>query len=169
MHGGRPDRDEVFGEGCSVLPLREAIPTALHRQEGQERCSWRCPNFTEDAVSEEQDGPAFGREAIERLWADRFQKVHFTNNIIVVDEDSPHIVGTDGKQMWATGRWSAIIQDKDWGPKNIKGYWSVIREGDDWKIRIGPLWSECGYPHSEFDHQFDLGQIRIYRTFKTNA
>ena len=126
-------------------------------------------NFTEDAVNVEQDGTTLGREAIEKLWADRFQKVHFTNNIVVVDEDSPHIVGTDGRKMWATGRWSAIIQGKDWGPKNIKGYWSVIREGDDWKIRIGPLWSECGYPHSEFDHQFDLGQIRIYRTFKTNA
>jgi ketosteroid isomerase-like protein len=93
-------------------------------------------NFTEDAVSVEQDGPAFGREAIEKLWADRFQKVHFSNNIVVVDEDSPHIVGTDGKQMWATGRWSATIQGKDWSPKDIKGYWSVIREGDDWKIRM---------------------------------
>src|SRR3984893_11447938 len=34
-------------------------------------------NFTEDAVSVEQDGPAFGREAIEKLWAERFQKVQF--------------------------------------------------------------------------------------------
>jgi ketosteroid isomerase-like protein len=93
-------------------------------------------NFTEDAVNVEQDGPTFGREAIEKLWADRFQKVHFSNNQVTVDEDSPHIIGTDGKQMWATGGWSATIQGKDWGPKNIKGYWSVIRVGDDWKIRM---------------------------------
>jgi ketosteroid isomerase-like protein len=33
-------------------------------------------NFTEDAVNVEQDGPTFGRKAIEKLWADRFQKVH---------------------------------------------------------------------------------------------
>jgi SnoaL-like domain len=50
-------------------------------------------NFTEDAVSVEQDGPTFGRQAIEKLWADRFQKVHFSNNKVTVDEDSPHIIG----------------------------------------------------------------------------
>jgi uncharacterized protein (TIGR02246 family) len=91
--------------------------------------------FTEDAVNVEQDGPTFGREAIQKLWAERFQRVHFTNNVVTVDEDSPHIISTDGKQMWATGAWSATIQGKDWGPKDIKGYWTVIREGDDWKIR----------------------------------
>jgi uncharacterized protein (TIGR02246 family) len=92
--------------------------------------------FTEDAVTVEQDGPTFGREAIEKLWADRFQKVHFTNNVVTVDEDSPHIIGTDGKEMWATGAWSATIKGEKFGPTQIKGYWSVIREGDDWKIRM---------------------------------
>src|SRR5580704_3616604 len=90
-------------------------------------------NFTEDAVNVEQDGPTFGREAIEKLWADRFQKVQFSNNIVTLDEHSPHI-SADGKQMWATGAWSATMKGKDWGPKDIKGYWTVIREGDDWKI-----------------------------------
>jgi ketosteroid isomerase-like protein len=52
-------------------------------------------NFTEDAVSVEQDGPAFGREAIQKLWADRFQNVQFSNDKVTVDEDSPHILGTD--------------------------------------------------------------------------
>src|SRR6476469_4955792 len=47
-------------------------------------------NFTEDAVNVEQDGPLFGREAIEKLWADRFQKVQFSNNIATPDEHSPH-------------------------------------------------------------------------------
>jgi uncharacterized protein (TIGR02246 family) len=93
-------------------------------------------NFTEDAVSVEQDGPTFGRQAIEKLWADRFQKVHFSNNKVTVDEDSPHIIGADGKGMWATGAWSATIQGEKFGPTQIKGYWSVIREGDDWKIRM---------------------------------
>jgi uncharacterized protein (TIGR02246 family) len=92
-------------------------------------------NFTEDAVNVEQDGPTFGREAIQKLWADRFQNVQFSNNRVTLDEGSPNIIGTDGKQMWATGSWSATIKGKDWGPKDIKGYWTVIREGDDWKIR----------------------------------
>jgi uncharacterized protein (TIGR02246 family) len=92
-------------------------------------------NFTEDAVTVEQDGPTFGREAIQKLWTQRFQDVQLSNNRVTVDEDSPHIIGTDGKQMWATGAWTATIQGKGWGPKDIKGYWTVIREGDDWKIR----------------------------------
>ena len=93
-------------------------------------------NYTEDAVAVEQDGPTFGREAIGKLWADRFQNVHFSDLVDTLDEDSPHIIGTDGKQMWATGGWSATLQGKDWGPKKLKGFWSVIREGDDWKIRM---------------------------------
>jgi uncharacterized protein (TIGR02246 family) len=93
-------------------------------------------NFTEDAVNVEQDGPTFGRKAIEKLWADRFQKVHFSNDQVTVDEDSPHLIGTEGKMMWATGAWSATIQGEKFGPTQIKGYWSVIREGDDWKIRM---------------------------------
>jgi ketosteroid isomerase-like protein len=92
-------------------------------------------NFTEDAVNVEQDGTTFGRAAIEKLWADRFQQVHLSNNQVTVDDDSPHMT-TDGKQMWATGAWSATIKGKDFGPTEIKGYWSVIREGDDWNIRM---------------------------------
>jgi uncharacterized protein (TIGR02246 family) len=94
-------------------------------------------NYTEDAVLVEQDGPTlFGRKAIEKLWADRFQKVHFSDLVDTLDEDSPHIIGTDGKHMWATGGWSATIKGENFGPTKIKGYWSVIREGDDWKIRM---------------------------------
>ena len=93
-------------------------------------------NFTEDGVNVEQDGSTFGREAIEKLWADRFQKVHLSDNVATPDEDSPHIIGTDGKEMWATGSWSATIKGENFGPTQIKGFWSVIREGDDWKIRM---------------------------------
>jgi uncharacterized protein (TIGR02246 family) len=95
-------------------------------------------NYTEDAVLVEQDGPTFGRKAIEKLWADRFQKVHFSDLVGTLDEDSPHIIGTDGKQMWATGGWSATIKGVkgEMSPRKTKGYWSTIREGDDWKIRM---------------------------------
>jgi len=95
-------------------------------------------NFTKDAVNVEQDGPTFGREAIEKLWADRFQKVHFSDLVDTLDEDSPHIIGADGKELWATGGWSATIKGENFGPTQIKGFWSVIRirEGDDWKIRM---------------------------------
>jgi len=92
--------------------------------------------YTEDAVLVEQEGPTYGREAIEKHWADRLQKVRYSNLLITVDQDSPHIIGTAGNEMWATGGWSATIQGQNFVPTQIKGYWSVIREGDDWKIRM---------------------------------
>jgi hypothetical protein len=46
-------------------------------------------NYTEDGVAVEQDGPTFGREAIQKLWADRFQKVQFSDLVDTLDEDSP--------------------------------------------------------------------------------
>jgi ketosteroid isomerase-like protein len=93
-------------------------------------------DYTEDGILVEQTGPIFGREAIEKHWADRLQKVHFSNLVSTVDPDSPHLIGTDGKEMWATGGWSTTIKGEDFGPKQIKGYWSGLREGDDWKIRM---------------------------------
>jgi ketosteroid isomerase-like protein len=93
-------------------------------------------DFAEDAVLVEQEGPTFGREAIEKHWADRLQKVHFSNLVSTVDPDSPHLIGADGKEVWATGGWSTTIKGKDFGPTQLKGYFSVLREGDDWKIRM---------------------------------
>ena len=92
--------------------------------------------FTEDAIYLTDRGPINGREAIEKMYADLFQKMHFSDHVISVDQDSPRIIGTDGKEMWATGAWSATIKGENWGPTEIKGFWSVIREGDDWNIRM---------------------------------
>ena len=92
--------------------------------------------FTEEAVFVTDTGPIYGREAIEKHYADDYQKMRISNHLITVDQDSPHMIGVAGKELWATGGWGATIQGKDWGPKDIKGYWSVIREDDDWKIRM---------------------------------
>jgi uncharacterized protein (TIGR02246 family) len=93
-------------------------------------------NFTEDGILVTPDGPIFGRDSIEKYYADLFKQVHLSNNLAPVDEDSPHIIGTDGKEMWATGKWSATVKGQNFGPVEAKGYWSVIREGDDWNIRM---------------------------------
>ena len=90
--------------------------------------------YTEDAVVVTETGTIYGREAIEKRWADLFKQVHFSNHI--AKQYAPHIIGTAGNEMWATGAWSATIQGQNFGPTQIKGYWSVIREGDDWKIRM---------------------------------
>ena len=52
-------------------------------------------NFTEDGVFVTPNATFFGREAIEKHYADDFkQGFHSSNNIATPDEDSPHITGT---------------------------------------------------------------------------
>ena len=92
--------------------------------------------FTEDGVYLTATGPINGREAIEKYHADLFKQFHLSNSLITVDEDSPHMIGTASNELWATGAWSATIQGQNFGPIQIKTYWSVIREGDDWNIRM---------------------------------
>jgi len=92
--------------------------------------------YTVDALEVTDSGPIYGREAIEKHYADLFQKTYFSDYLITLDPDSPHSIGVTGKDMWGTGGWSATIKSESFGPAQIKGYWSVIREGDDWKIRM---------------------------------
>jgi uncharacterized protein (TIGR02246 family) len=92
--------------------------------------------FTEDGILVTPDGPISGRESIEKYYAGVFKQVQLSNNLAPVDDDSPHIIGTAGNEMWATGKWSATVKGQNFGPVEAKGYWSVIREGDDWKIRM---------------------------------
>jgi uncharacterized protein (TIGR02246 family) len=92
--------------------------------------------FTEDGVYMTDRGPVIGRPAIEKYHADLFKQFHLSNSLITVDEDSPHMIGTASNELWATGVWSATIQGQNFGPIQIKTYWSVIREGDDWNIRM---------------------------------
>ena len=89
--------------------------------------------FTEDAILVPETGPVKGRQAIQKYYEDLFKDVRFSNDLGSVDEDSPHIIGTAGNELWATGAWTATFQGKGWGPMDFKGYWTVIREGDDWK------------------------------------
>jgi len=93
--------------------------------------------FTADAVLVNDTGPVYGREAIEKHFADVFKQVHVSNHIGQRDQYSPHILGT-GNEIWANGEWSLTFQGKSGGPIQAKGHWSAIdtREGDAWKIRM---------------------------------
>ena len=98
--------------------------------------------FTEDAVLVTDKGPIYGREAIEKHFADLFQIVHFGNHIDMADQYSPHIIGPAGNEMWSNGEWSLTLQEKTGDPIPLKGYWSEIfvREGDAWKVRM-QIWN----------------------------
>ncbi len=73
--------------------------------------------FTEDAVLVTDTGPIYGREAIEKHYADLFQKVHFSNHVAKDDQVSPHAIGNE---LWCNGAWSVTYQ--------IKGGLRVIPE-----------------------------------------
>jgi ketosteroid isomerase-like protein len=94
--------------------------------------------FTEDGVLVRPQGTVYGREAIEKLYADTFQKIHLSNDVSKADQNSPHSIGTAGNEIWETGEWSVTLQGQKGPPTQLKGYNAYIdvREGDDWKIRM---------------------------------
>jgi ketosteroid isomerase-like protein len=115
-----------------IVALTKKFDEAMDNNDAAARAAL----YTEDAVEVTDHGPIFGREAIEKHYADLLQKVQFSNHVLTDDQDSPHIIAAAGKEVWETGGWSCTIQGKDFGPKQLKGYRSVIREGDDLKIRM---------------------------------
>jgi uncharacterized protein (TIGR02246 family) len=93
--------------------------------------------YTEDAVFVSDRGPIYGRQAIEKWYADAFQGWHPKNHITKKDPNSPRFIGT-ADNVASNGEWSETGQGPTGEPIQIKGYWSAIdtREGDGWKIRM---------------------------------
>jgi ketosteroid isomerase-like protein len=106
--------------------------------------------FTEDAVLVNDTGPVYGRKAIEKSYADLFQKWRVSNHISKRDQYSPHIIGTSGNEAWSNGEWSLTLQGQNEGPYHVKGYWSSVdvREGDAWKDRM-QTWNITPTPPAE--------------------
>jgi len=94
--------------------------------------------YTRDAVLDTSEGPIIGRQAIHKYYTDLYQWWHPKNRITKLDENAPHLIGTAGNELWATGEWNETEQGKTGEPLPIKGHWLCIfvREGDDWKIRV---------------------------------
>jgi uncharacterized protein (TIGR02246 family) len=88
--------------------------------------------FTEDAVLVTPDGLVSGRQAIERWYADEFQKWHATNHTVQSDT-----LNAAGRGAWAVGEWWTTLQGPN-GPLQIRGYYSgvYVLEGEAWKIRM---------------------------------
>jgi uncharacterized protein (TIGR02246 family) len=53
--------------------------------------------YTEDAVFVTDTGPLYGRQAIEKQFAEWFKGAHVSNHIIKVDPNSFRVVGTADK------------------------------------------------------------------------
>ena len=94
--------------------------------------------YTRDAVFLTPDRPIIGRQAIQKWFTDLYQWWHPKNHIDKLDGNAPHLIGTAGNELWATGEFRETGQGKNSEPLPIKGYWACIyvREGDDWKIRV---------------------------------
>ena len=88
--------------------------------------------FTEDAVLVAPDGIFYGRQAIEKRYADVFQKWHNINHFTQADQ-----LNAMGREPWSVGEWWNILQSQT-GPRFVSGYWSAIyvRESDGWKMRM---------------------------------
>jgi uncharacterized protein (TIGR02246 family) len=89
--------------------------------------------FTKDAVLVASDGIFFGRQAIEKRYADTFQRWPISSFSSQICE---HLNAIDNA-AWSTGEWWSTLQSQT-GTKFERGYSSAIyvREGNAWKIRL---------------------------------
>jgi uncharacterized protein (TIGR02246 family) len=88
--------------------------------------------FTEDAVLVAPDGMFFGRQAIEKRYADMFQQSPITS----FSGERSQLNAIDNA-VWSVGRFWSTHQSRT-GPVFVHGYSSAIyvREGDSWKVRM---------------------------------
>jgi hypothetical protein len=79
-------------------------------------------------------GPLYGRQAIEKFYADDFKGWQPKNHTSTTDPHSARMLGPD--KLTRAGVWSETGKGKNGEDVPIKGYWSEIdiRQGDAWKI-----------------------------------
>ena len=88
--------------------------------------------FTEDAVLVAPDGMFFGRQAIQKRYADAFRRWP-----VATSSAQRSCLNAIDNAVWSTGKWWTTRQGQN-GPKFENGFWSAIyvRQGDAWKIRL---------------------------------
>ena len=91
--------------------------------------------YTADAVIVTDSGPVYGRQAIEKQFAEWFKTARVRDHILKGDPNSFRVVGTADK-IASNGEWSQTAEPPNGYPLQVKGYWLAIytREGDAWKI-----------------------------------
>ena len=88
--------------------------------------------FTEDGILVASDGMFSGRQAIEKKYADLFQRWPITTF-----SSQRYQLNAIDNAIWSVGEWWSTIQSET-GPRFKGGYWSAIyiHEGNAWKIRM---------------------------------
>jgi uncharacterized protein (TIGR02246 family) len=88
--------------------------------------------FTEDGILAAADGMFNGRQAIEKRYANLFQRWPITTF-----SAQRYQLNAIDNAVWAVGEWWSTVRSET-GPRFEGGYWSAIyiHEGDDWKIRL---------------------------------
>ena len=93
--------------------LREALDTLnqkFHEAWNNNDAAALATFYTEDAVVVMNTGPIYGRDAIQKHYADLFQKLHFSNHIGKPDQYSPHTIGTAGMRYGPTDNGVALFK-----------------------------------------------------------
>jgi uncharacterized protein (TIGR02246 family) len=99
--------------------------------------------FTEDAVYVTDRGLIYGRQAVEKQYAEWFKGAHASDHVGKGDPNSAHFTGMIDilgmtNNVMISGEWSGTWQAPGQKPEHLKGYWSAIdiRVGDAWKIQL---------------------------------
>jgi ketosteroid isomerase-like protein len=94
--------------------------------------------YTDDGFFVTSEGPKYGREGIEKIYADLFRQFHFSNYSSKADQYSPHLIGKAGNETLEIGEWGCTVEGHGGSPVQFKGYYSSIynRAGDNWKISM---------------------------------
>jgi ketosteroid isomerase-like protein len=121
---GIPDALADFGE------LSGKLDDAYNKNDAEAAAAL----FTEDGVLVTPDGMVFGRQAIEKWYADTFQRWPVTDFLSRRDRFRLNAIDN---AVWSAGEWWGTLQGQT-GPVFAWGYWSTIyvREGDTWKMRM---------------------------------
>jgi ketosteroid isomerase-like protein len=75
-------------------PIRQQLDTLGQKYDeafNNDDAAALAATFTENAVLVNDTGPIYGREPIEKYYADLFKQVHISNEIGKRDQYSPHI------------------------------------------------------------------------------
>jgi uncharacterized protein (TIGR02246 family) len=127
----------TFAQQEETAKLHEIISTKYNEAVNNHDAAAIAALYTDDAIFVDGSaGPLYGRQAIEKFYADDFKGWQPKNHTSTTDPRSGRMLGPDN--FTRAGVWSETGKGKNGEDVPIKGYWSEIdtRQGDTWKICV---------------------------------